>query len=43
MSAVVVQDLRAGRVKDYKFDWQRMLETDGETGEGLGSSSLEIL
>lgn len=33
VSAVVVQDLRSGRTRDYAFSWQRMMETEGDTGE----------
>ncbi|EDQ92118.1 uncharacterized protein MONBRDRAFT_22954 [Monosiga brevicollis MX1] len=32
LSAIVVQDLRARRHKDYEFHWQRMLSTTGDTG-----------
>ena len=35
LSAVIVQDLRAKRIKDYDFDWERMLAEHGDTGPYL--------
>ena len=35
MSAVVVQDMGARRVKDYSFDWNRMFSFEGDTGPYL--------
>lgn len=32
LSAVIIQDLRAKRIKDYDFDWDRMLAEHGDTG-----------
>ena len=35
LSAVVVQDLKTKRVKGYKFDWNRVLKAEGDTGPFL--------
>jgi arginyl-tRNA synthetase len=35
ISAIIVQDLSARRVKDYEFDWNRMLAFEGDTGPYL--------
>ncbi|ORY11369.1 hypothetical protein LY90DRAFT_677885 [Neocallimastix californiae] len=35
MSAVMIQDMMARRVKDYKLDWNRMLSFEGDTGPYL--------
>jgi len=35
LSAVVVQDLSARRVKDYDFDWERITSFEGDTGPYL--------
>ena len=35
MSAIVVQDMSAQRVKHYTFDWDRMLSFEGDTGPYL--------
>ncbi|KYR02089.1 arginyl-tRNA synthetase [Tieghemostelium lacteum] len=32
ISAVVIQDFAARRIKDYEFNWNRMLSADGDTG-----------
>ncbi len=32
VSAIVFNDLKNGRIKDVKFDWDTMLSFDGETG-----------
>eukprot|EP00055_Hartaetosiga_balthica_P011915 m.55908 g.55908 ORF g.55908 m.55908 type:complete len:658 (+) comp7776_c0_seq3:1235-3208(+) len=32
LSSVLVQDLKAKRIKNYTFDWNRMLQTTGDTG-----------
>ena len=34
-SAVVVQDLKARRLKDYTFAWDRVLTHEGDTGPFL--------
>ena len=34
-SAVVVQDLKARRQKDYSFAWDRVLHHEGDTGPFL--------
>jgi arginyl-tRNA synthetase len=35
LSAIIVQDLFARRAKDYKFDWNAMLKSEGNTGPFL--------
>jgi len=35
LSAVVIQDLSARRVKDYDFNWDRMTSFEGDTGPYL--------
>jgi len=35
LSAVVIQDLSAKRIKDYEFDWKRMTSSEGNTGPYL--------
>jgi arginyl-tRNA synthetase len=35
MSAVIVQDMQARRVKDYEFNWNRMFSFEGDTGPYL--------
>ncbi|OMJ09071.1 putative arginine-tRNA ligase, cytoplasmic [Smittium culicis] len=35
ISAIIIQDLSARRVKDYEFDWSRMLSFEGDTGPYL--------
>jgi arginyl-tRNA synthetase len=35
LAAVVVQDLKARRIKDYTFDWNRILKVEGDTGPFL--------
>ncbi|KAJ2452931.1 arginyl-tRNA synthetase [Coemansia sp. RSA 2336] len=32
MSAIVIQDLSAKRIKNYEFDWGRILNFEGDTG-----------
>ncbi|KAJ2842022.1 arginyl-tRNA synthetase, partial [Coemansia brasiliensis] len=32
MSAIVIQDLSAKRIKNYEFDWARILNFEGDTG-----------
>jgi len=32
VSAIVFNDLKNGRIKDVKFDWEQMLNFDGDTG-----------
>ncbi|MFQ5503369.1 MAG: arginine--tRNA ligase [Planctomycetota bacterium] len=32
VSAIIFNDLKNGRIKDVKFDWEEMLSFDGETG-----------
>jgi arginyl-tRNA synthetase len=35
LSAVVIQDFSARRIKDYEFDWDRMTSFEGDTGPYL--------
>lgn len=35
LAAVVVQDLKSRRVKNYTFDWERILKPEGDTGPFL--------
>lgn len=35
VSAIVVQDLKDRRVRDYKFDWEKLLSRKGDTGVHL--------
>ncbi|KAJ2878715.1 arginyl-tRNA synthetase, partial [Coemansia aciculifera] len=35
ISAIVVQDMLAKRIKDYEFDWNRILSFEGATGPYL--------
>eukprot|EP00730_Choanoeca_flexa_P019545 TRINITY_DN9552_c0_g1_i1.p1 TRINITY_DN9552_c0_g1~~TRINITY_DN9552_c0_g1_i1.p1 ORF type:complete len:593 (+),score=138.43 TRINITY_DN9552_c0_g1_i1:79-1857(+) len=42
LSAVVVQDLKSRRTKDYTFHWQRMLATEGDTGTFLQYSHARL-
>ena len=35
LAAIVVQDLRARRIKDYQFSWERMLQIEGDSGPFL--------
>uniref|UniRef100_A0A060T6X7 arginine--tRNA ligase n=1 Tax=Blastobotrys adeninivorans TaxID=409370 RepID=A0A060T6X7_BLAAD len=35
MSAVMIQDMQAKRINNYKFDWKRMLSFEGDTGPYL--------
>jgi arginyl-tRNA synthetase len=42
MSAVIVQDLKAKRHKDYTFDWNRMLQSIGDTGPYLQYAHVRI-
>lgn len=42
ISAVVIQDLTAKRIKDYTFDWKRMLQTIGDTGAYLQFAHVRI-
>lgn len=35
LSAIVIQDFSAKRIKDYDFDWQRMTSFEGDTGPYL--------
>ncbi|PVU85602.1 hypothetical protein BB560_006974 [Smittium megazygosporum] len=35
ISAIIVQDLAAKRIKDYVFDWNRMTSFEGDTGPYL--------
>lgn len=35
LSAIVVQDMSAKRIKDYTFDWKRMTNFEGNTGPYL--------
>ena len=35
ISAVMIQDMQARRIKNYDFDWKRMLSFEGDTGPYL--------
>ncbi|KAI8854537.1 hypothetical protein BC829DRAFT_424517 [Chytridium lagenaria] len=35
ITAVMIQDMSARRIKDYEFDWDRMLAFEGDTGPYL--------
>ncbi|KAJ3374006.1 hypothetical protein HDU91_000062 [Kappamyces sp. JEL0680] len=35
ISAIMIQDMTARRIKDYAFDWNRMLSFEGDTGPYL--------
>ncbi|KAJ2788449.1 arginyl-tRNA synthetase, partial [Coemansia helicoidea] len=35
MSAILIQDMSAKRIKDYTFNWDRMLSSEGDTGPYL--------
>jgi arginyl-tRNA synthetase len=35
ISAIMIQDMAARRIKDYAFDWNRMLSFEGDTGPYL--------
>ena len=35
LSAVIIQDLSARRIKDYDFNWARMTSFEGDTGPYL--------
>lgn len=35
ISSIIVQDMQARRIKDYEFDWNRMLSFEGDTGPYL--------
>eukprot|EP00039_Didymoeca_costata_P002460 m.60362 g.60362 ORF g.60362 m.60362 type:complete len:220 (-) comp11313_c0_seq4:2116-2775(-) len=35
LSAIVVQDLKSRRIKNYKFDWDQILQAEGDTGPFL--------
>jgi arginyl-tRNA synthetase len=35
ISAIMIQDMAARRIKDYAFDWARMLSFEGDTGPYL--------
>jgi len=43
VAAVIVQDLGAKRIKDYDFNWNRMLALEGETGPYLQVSEIDGL
>lgn len=42
LSAVFIQDMSAHRIKDYDFDWNRMLEFEGHTGGVLKCDYLTL-
>lgn len=42
VSAVVIQDLIAKRIKDYDFSYERMLQTQGDTGAYLQFAHVRI-
>ncbi|KAG5460118.1 MAG: hypothetical protein BJ554DRAFT_7875 [Olpidium bornovanus] len=35
ITAIIVQDMQARRIKNYSFDWKRMLSFEGDTGPYL--------
>jgi arginyl-tRNA synthetase len=35
LSAVIIQDMQARRIKDYEFDWERITSFEGDTGAYL--------
>ena len=43
ISAIVVQDLRQKRGRDYTFDWSRMLQAEGDTGTSVLLASAKTL
>jgi len=42
LSAVMVQDLAARRIKDYEFDWKRITSFEGDTGPYLQYSHARL-
>jgi len=42
ISAVFVQDLKAKRIKDYTFDWNRCLSSTGDTGVYLQYAHVRV-
>eukprot|EP00040_Diaphanoeca_grandis_P042752 m.265879 g.265879 ORF g.265879 m.265879 type:complete len:571 (-) comp64243_c0_seq1:37-1749(-) len=43
LSAVVIQDLKSRRIKDYHFDWDRILQSEGDTGPFLQYTHARLL
>ncbi|EDV24582.1 uncharacterized protein TRIADDRAFT_56525 [Trichoplax adhaerens] len=35
LAAILIQDLKAKRIKDYEFNWEKMLASHGDTGPRL--------
>lgn len=35
IAAIIIQDLSARKIKDYKFDWRRVIQFEGKTGSYL--------
>ncbi len=42
ISAVLIQDLSARRIKDYAFEWSRMTSFEGDTGPYLQFSHTRL-
>ncbi|KAI9598312.1 arginyl-tRNA synthetase [Syncephalis fuscata] len=42
VSAIVVQDMAAKRIKNYSFDWQRMFSFEGDTGPYLQYAHVRL-
>jgi arginyl-tRNA synthetase len=42
VSAIVVQDMSAKRIKNYAFDWQRMFSFEGDTGPYLQYAHVRL-
>ena len=42
ISAVIVQDMAARRIKDYEFDWRRIMSFEGDTGPFLQYSHSRL-
>lgn len=42
VSAIVFNDLKNGRIKDVKFDWEEMLSFEGETGPYVQYAAVRL-
>ncbi|KAI8053954.1 arginyl-tRNA synthetase [Syncephalis plumigaleata] len=42
VSAIIVQDMSAKRIKNYAFDWQRMFSFEGDTGPYLQYAHVRL-
>ncbi|KAJ2160309.1 arginyl-tRNA synthetase [Coemansia sp. RSA 552] len=42
MTAMAVQDMSAKRIKDYEFDWSRILDVEGDTGPYIQYSHARL-